>query len=147
MRYKEAFKDLPVSMNPYDKANSEPNFWLSCLIIDKDAMCKQVRGEKDYCYNSEKGKTCPQEILDELAKVNAEGRPIWKPMHMQPIYRMNGFVTKGGNGRARTNAYIAGDALDVGMDIFSRGLCLPSDNKMTVEQQERVIETIKRCFE
>lgn len=147
MRYKEAFKDLPVSMNPYDKVNSEPNFWLSCLIIDKDAMCKQVRGEKDYCYNSEKGKTCPQEILDELAKVNAEGRPIWKPMHMQPIYRMNGFVTKDGNGRARTNAYIAGDVLDVGMDIFSRGLCLPSDNKMTVEQQERVIETIKRCFE
>ena len=147
MRYKEAFKDLPVSMNPYDEVNSEPNFWLSCLIIDKDAMCKQVRGEKDYCYNSEKGKTCPQEILDELAKVNAEGRPIWKPMHMQPIYRMNGFVTKDGNGRARTNAYIAGDALDVGMDIFRRGLCLPSDNKMTVEQQERVIETIKRCFE
>ena len=147
MRYKEAFKDLPVSMNPYDKANSEPNFWLSCLIVDKDAMCKQVRGEKDYCYNSEKGKTCPQEILDVLAKVNAEGRPIWKPMHMQPIYRMNGFITKDGNGRARTNAYIAGDALDVGMDIFSRGLCLPSDNKMTVEQQERVIEIIKRCFE
>ncbi len=147
MRYKEAFKDLPVSMNPYDKVNSEPNFWLSCLIIDKDAMCKQVRGEKDYCYNSEKSKTCPQEILDELAKVNAEGRPIWKPMHMQPIYRMNGFVTKDGNGRARTNAYIAGDALDIGMDIFSRGLCLPSDNKMTVKQQERVIETIKRCFE
>ena len=54
MRYKEAFKDLPVSMNPYDKVNSDPNFWLSCLIIDKDAMCKQVRGEKDYCYNSEK---------------------------------------------------------------------------------------------
>lgn len=147
MRYKEAFKDLPVSMNPYDEVNSEPNFWLSCLIIEKDAMCKQVRGEKDYCYNSEKGKTCPQEILDELAKVNAEGRPIWKPMHIQPIYRMNGFVTKDGNGRARTNAYIAGDALDVSMDIFSRGLCLPSDNKMTVEQQERVIETIKRCFE
>lgn len=147
MRYKEAFKDLPVKMNPYDKVNSEPNFWLSCLIIDKDAMCKQVRGEKDYCYNSEKGKTCPQEILDELAKVNAEGRPIWKPMHMQPIYRMNGFVTKYGNGRAQTNAYIQGGATDIGMDIFSRGLCLPSDNKMTPEQQDRIIEVIKRCFE
>ena len=147
MRYKEAFKNLPVSMNPYDEVNSEPNFWLSCLIIDEDAMCKQVRGEQDYCYNSEKGKTCPQEILDELAKINAEGRPIWKPMHMQPIYRMNGFVTKNGNGRANTNAYIAGDALDVGMDIFNRGLCLPSDNKMTLDQQERVIETVKKCFE
>ena len=147
MRYKEAFKDLPVKMNPYDEKNSEPNFWLSCLIIDEDAMCKQVRSERDYCYVSESGKTCPHEILDELAKINAEGRPIWKPMHMQPIYRMNGFVTKDGNGRARTNAYIAGEANDVGMDIFNRGLCLPSDNKMTPEQQDRIIEVIKKCFE
>ncbi len=147
MRYKEAFKDLPIKMNPYDEKNSEPNFWLSCLIIDENAMCKQVRGETDYCYNSESGKTCPQEILDELAKINAEGRPIWKPMHMQPIYRMNGFVTKSGNGRARTNAYIAGEANDVGMDIFNRGLCLPSDNKMTAEQQNRIIEAVKHCFD
>lgn len=147
MRYKEAFKDLPVKMNPYDEKNSEPNFWLSCMIIDKDAMCKQVRSERDYCYVSESGKTCPHEILDELAKINAEGRPIWKPMHMQPIYRMNGFVTKDGNGRAKTNAYIAGEANDVGMDIFNRGLCLPSDNKMTPEQQDRIIEVIKKCFE
>lgn len=147
MRYKEAFKDLPVKMNPYDEKNSEPNFWLSCMIIDEDAMCKQVRSEQDYCYVSESGKTCPHEILDELAKINAEGRPIWKPMHMQPIYRMNGFVTKDGNGRARTNAYIAGEANDVGMDIFNRGLCLPSDNKMTPEQQDRIIEVIKKCFE
>lgn len=147
MRYKEAFKDLPVKMNPYDEKNSEPNFWLSCMIIDEDAMCKQVRSERDYCYVSESGKTCPHEILDELAKINAEGRPIWKPMHMQPIYRMNGFVTKDGNGRARTNAYIAGEANDVGMDIFNRGLCLPSDNKMTSEQQDRIIEVIKKCFE
>ncbi|WP_294847858.1 DegT/DnrJ/EryC1/StrS family aminotransferase [uncultured Eubacterium sp.] len=147
MRYKEAFKDLPVKMNPYDEKNSEPNFWLSCMIIDEDAMCKQVRSERDYCYVSESGKTCPHEILDELAKINAEGRPIWKPMHMQPIYRMNGFVTKNGNGRARTNAYIAGEANDVGMDIFNRGLCLPSDNKMTPEQQDRIIEVIKKCFE
>lgn len=147
MRYKEAFKDLPVKMNPYDEKNSEPNFWLSCMIIDEDAMCKQVRSERDYCYVSESGKTCPHEILDELAKINAEGRPIWKPMHMQPIYRMNGFVTKDGNGRARTNAYIAGEANDVGMDIFNRGLCLPSDNKMTPEQQDIIIEVIKSCFE
>ncbi|MCI6354401.1 DegT/DnrJ/EryC1/StrS family aminotransferase [Eubacterium coprostanoligenes] len=147
MRYKEAFKDLPVKMNPYDEKNSEPNFWLSCMIIDEDAMCKQVRSERDYCYVSESGKTCPHEILDELAKINAEGRPIWKPMHMQPIYRMNGFVTKDGNGRARTNAYIAGEANDVGMDIFNRGLCLPSDNKMTPEQQDIIIEVIKKCFE
>ena len=147
MRYKEAFKDLPVKMNPYDEENSEPNFWLSCMIIDESAMCKQVRSEQDYCYVSENGKTCPQEILDKLAEINAEGRPIWKPMHMQPIYRMNGFVTKYGNGRAQTNAYIQGGATDIGMDIFSRGLCLPSDNKMTPEQQDRIIEVIKHCFE
>ncbi len=146
-RYKEGLKDLPVKMNPFDEAKSIPNFWLSCLIIDEDAMCKQVRGELDACFVKEAGKTCPTEILDAIASINAEGRPIWKPMHMQPIYRMNPFITKKGNGRANTNAYIAGDAVDVGMDIFNRGLCLPSDNKMTPEQQDAVIEVIKKCFE
>lgn len=146
-RYKEGFKNLPVSMNPYDAKNSEPNFWLSCLIIDKDVMCKQVRGERDALYISEHGKSCPTEILDAIASINAEGRPIWKPMHMQPIYRMNPFVTREGNGRAKTNAYIAGGCVDVGMDIFDRGLCLPSDIKMTEEQQAVVIEIVRSCFE
>lgn len=146
-RYKEGLKGLPVSMNPYDAENSEPNFWLSCILIDKDAMCKQVRGEKEAIYLPEHGKSCPTEILEAITSINAEGRPIWKPMHMQPIYRMNGFVTRQGNGRARTNAYIEGSCTDVGMDIFSRGLCLPSDNKMTVEQQDRIIEVIRSCFE
>ena len=145
--YKEGFKDLPVSMNPYDEKNSEPNYWLSCMIIDQEAMCKQVRSEKDALYAGEKGKSCPTEILETLAKYNAEGRPIWKPMHLQPIYRMNPFVTKDGNGRAGTNAYIEGSSADVGADIFARGLCLPSDNKMTAGEQERVIEIIHRCFE
>ncbi len=146
-RYKEAFKNLPVSMNPYDRVNSEPNFWLSCLLIDKDAMCKQVRSETEALYISESGKSCPTEILEAISKLNAEGRPIWKPMHMQPIYRRNGFVTIEGNGRASTNAYIEGGAIDVGADIFNRGLCLPSDNKMTSEEQDIIIEAIKRCFE
>ena len=152
-RYKEGFKDLPVMMNPYDAENSEPNFWLSCLLIQPEAMCRQIRGEQEAIYISEPGKSCPTEILETLAKYNAEGRPIWKPMHMQPIYRMNGFVTREGNGRAKTNAYISGGAvgkdgmsLDVGMDIFQRGLCLPSDNKMTAEEQEKVIEIVKGCF-
>ena len=145
-RYKEGLKDLPVTLNPFDN-NSDPNYWLSCLIIDKNAMCKQVRGEKDALYISEKGKSCPTEILDAIAAINAEGRPIWKPMHMQPIYRMHSFVTANGNGRARSNAYIKETGMiDVGSDIFERGLCLPSDNKMTVEQQDVVIEIIKRCF-
>ena len=146
-RYKEGLKGLPVSMNPYDEKNSVPNFWLSCLIVDPDAMCKQVRGEQDALYIAEAGKSCPTEILQAIASINAEGRPNWKPMHMQPIYRMNGFNTRNGSGRAVTNAYIAGSREDVGMDIFNRGLCLPSDNKMTVEQQESVIKIIHRCFE
>lgn len=146
-RYKEGLKDLPVKMNPYIESEMEPNFWLSCIIIDKDAMCKQVRSETDALYISESGKSCPTEILETLTAYNVEGRPIWKPMHMQPIYRLNPFVTKDGNGRAKTNAYIAGGCADVGMDIFERGLCLPSDIKMTVEEQAIVIELIKRCFE
>ena len=146
-RYKEGFKDLPVRMNPFDEENSEPNYWLSCMLIDKEAMCKQVRGEKEALYIPEHEKTCPTEILDAIASINGEGRPIWKPMHMQPIYRMNPFVVRDGNGRARTNAYINGGCLDVGMDIFERGLCLPSDNKMTEEQQEQIIKIVKSCFE
>ena len=67
-------------------------------------------------------------------------------MHMQPIYRMNPFVTAEGNGRARSNAYIADGCVDVGMDLFDRGLCLPSDNKMTAEEQDVVIEIIRGCF-
>lgn len=147
MRYEEGFKGLPVHMNPYDEKNSEPNFWLSCMIIDKEAMCKQVRGEQDALYISESGKSCSTEILETLAKYNAEGRPIWKPMHIQPIYRMNPFITVNGNGRGQTNAYIAGDLEDVGADIFERGLCLPSDNKMTAEEQDKIIEIIRSCFD
>ena len=153
-RYKEGLKDLPVTMNPYDTENSEPNFWLSCLLIKPEAMCRQMRSECEALYVSERGKSCPTEIMETLAKYNAESRPIWKPTHMQPIYRMNGFVTREGNGRAKTNAYVNGGAtgkdgkpLDVGMDIFERGLCLPSDNKMTVDEQDIVIEIIKDCFE
>lgn len=146
MRYKEGFKGLPVSMNPYDEKNSEPNFWLSCMLIDEDAMCRQVRAERDVLYLSESGKSCPTEILETLAKYQVEGRPIWKPMHMQPMYRMHGFVTKDGNGRGGSNAYIAGETTDVGADLFQRGLCLPSDIKMTAQQQEQIIELIRSCF-
>ncbi|AMN31876.1 DegT/DnrJ/EryC1/StrS family aminotransferase [Clostridium perfringens] len=153
-RYKEGLKGLPIHMNPYDEENSEPNFWLSCMIIKQEAMCKQVRGDDEVLYISESGKSCPTEILEILEKYNAEGRPIWKPMHMQPIYRNNAFITREGSGRAKTNAYIQGGnlgvdgkPLDVGSDIFNRGLCLPSDNKMSEEQQELIIQIIRSCFE
>ena len=147
-RYRDGLADLPVEMNPYAAEEAEPNFWLSCMLIRPEAMCRQVRGDRDALYVSERGKSCPTEILETLAKNNAEGRPIWKPMHLQPIYRMNAFVTRNGNGRARSNAYIRETGFrDVGDDIFNRGLCLPSDNKMTPEQQSGVIELIHRCFE
>ncbi len=145
-RYKKGLRDLPVRMNPY-REESEPNFWLSCLMIDSHAMCQQVRGEKESLYVTESGKSCPTEILAALTFFHVEGRPIWKPMHMQPIYQMNAFVTKNGNGRAQSNAYIASNRIDVGADIFHRGVCLPSDNKMTEEQQDVVIDIIHRCFE
>jgi len=132
-RYKEGFKGLPVTMNPYDAENSVPNFWLSCLLIDKAAMCRQERGDCEATYTTEPGKSCPSEILDTLAAQNAEGRPIWKPMHMQPIYRENPFVARE-------------EGTDVSADIFARGLCLPSDIKMTEAEQDMVIETVRSCF-
>ena len=145
-RYRDGLKDLPVQMNPYEVDKAVPNYWLSAMIIDRDAMCKQVRSDNDAAFVPEHGKSCPTEILQAIAGINAEGRPIWKPMHMQPMYRMNSFVTASGEGRAKTNAYIAGGVEDVGADIFQRGLCLPSDNKMTPEQQAKIIEVIRRCF-
>lgn len=131
-RYKEGFKDLPVHMNPFIAEESEPNYWLSCILINKDAMCNQMRDDLHAHYVSEKGKSCPTEILETLAEYNIEGRPIWKPMHMQPIYAQADFVSV--------------DDYDVNADLFERGLCLPSDIKMTAEQQDIVIEIIKNCF-
>lgn len=145
-RYEKGLAGLPVRMNPWDRDKSLPNFWLSCCTIDEDAMAPMVRGERDYLYKSEIGKSSPQEILEALAAFNSEGRPIWKPMHLQPLYRNYAFITADGNGRGRSNAYIAQNGTDVGADIFRRGLCLPSDNKMTPEQQERIMEIIHACF-
>lgn len=132
MRYKEGLKDLPIQMNPYIADIMEPNFWLSCLLINEDAMCEQSRSDTKASYYKEKGKTCPTEILEKLESINAEGRPIWKPMHMQPIYKSNSFVSLNDE--------------CVGEDIFRRGLCLPSDNKMTTDEQDQIIEVIRSCF-
>lgn len=132
-RYKEGFKDLPVTMNPFIEDSMEPNFWLSCILINEDAMCTQSRSETETSYVSEAGKSCPDEILEVLDKYNVQGRPIWKPMHLQPLYKSNGFVSK--------------DGVDVGADVFNRGLCLPSDIKMTAEEQDIIIEIVRSCFE
>ena len=147
MRYKDGLKDLPLTMNPYIEGVMEPNFWLSCLLVDKEGMCKQVRSDKMALYIKHPGKSCPTEIFEQLMSHNAQCRPIWKPMHLQPIFRMNPFVTVEGDGRGRSNAYISEScAVDVGADVFERGLCLPSDNKMTAEEQGRIIQLIRRCF-
>ena len=112
-RYEEGLKGLPVKMNPYLE-NTVPNFWLSCLTIDKGAGVTAM------------------ELLNKLSEANIEGRPIWKPMHMQPVFKGHDFIS----------AYDK----PVNEDIFERGICLPSDIKMTVEEQNFVIEVIKECF-
>ena len=132
-RYKEGLKDLPVQVSPYIEGEMVPNFWLSCMIIDEDAMCEQTRDDHTPHYVHEYGKSCPTEILETLAKYNAEGRPIWKPMHMQPIYKDNPHV------QVRENS--------VGEDVFRRGLCLPTDINMTPEEQEIIIQIIHMCFD
>lgn len=139
-RYKQGFAGLPVSMNPYDEAVSVPNFWLSCLIVDKNGMCSQTVNETEATYISEQGKSCPAEILKKLTEYNAEGRPIWKPMHMQPIFKGNKFVSRDGDGESARQK-------NVSRDIFERGLCLPSDIKMTAEEQDVIIQIIRSCFD
>jgi dTDP-4-amino-4,6-dideoxygalactose transaminase len=112
-RYEEAFKDIPVKMNPY-LDYTRPNFWLSCMLINEDC------------------KISPMTVMEELAKANVEARPIWKPMHMQPLFENSDFVS-------------ANDK-PVCEDIFARGLCLPSDIKMTESEQDAVIDIIKSMF-
>lgn len=131
-RYREGFKNIPVSMNPIP-GNVHSNYWLSCMIIDKEAMTKQTRGDLEATFEKEAGKTCPTEVLELLLKYNAEGRPIWKPMHMQPIFKENDFIQ-------------VDEAINVSADIFERGLCLPSDNKITPEQQDIIIEIVRSLF-
>ena len=145
-RYREGFRDLPVQMNPI-APDTEPNYWLSAMVIDREAMCAQVRDDSKALYIAEQGKSCPSQILETLSAYNAEGRPFWKPMHMQPMYRMHEFITANGAARAKTNAYIESKTTDVGADLFDRGLCLPSDNKMTAQQQDQIIEIVRSCFE
>lgn len=112
-RYLAAFSDLPLTMNPY-YPNSEPNFWLSCILMEKGCEVH------------------PLTIMEALAKEGIESRPIWKPMHMQPVFAHCDFISLGEQ--------------SVGEDIFARGLCLPSDIKMTQEDQERVIRAVRACF-
>ena len=112
-RYVQGLKDAPVKMNPYLE-DTMPNFWLSCMTINEEVGIS------------------PLELADKLNEANIETRPIWKPMHMQPVFKNNDFIS----------AYDK----PVNEDIFARGLCLPSDIKMTEEEQDFVIEAIKECL-
>ena len=127
-RYREGLSGCPVKMNPFLE-NSIPNFWLSCITVDPEAMCTQIRSETGTFWQHEPGKTCPDEIAAKLLDRNIESRPIWKPMHMQPFFKERDLIGTG-----------------VGEDIFARGICLPSDIKMTAKEQDAVIETVKNCF-
>lgn len=112
-RYQKGLSDLPVTMNPY-LADSLPNFWLSCMTVNEGINVD------------------PMDIIRKLADMNVEARPIWKPMHMQPVFEGYDFI-------------FAQDK-PVNEDIFARGLCLPSDIKMTEEEQNYVIDVIRSCF-
>ena len=132
-RYKDGLSDLPLTLNPHI-ADSEPNYWMSCILIDRDAMCRQERTDKDVTFKTEPDKSCPTEIFETLKSLNAESRPIWKPLHMQPVYK-------------DCPAVSVDDDFSVCEDIFERGLCLPSDNKMQPDVQDKVISVIRKCFE
>ena len=140
-RYQEGLQNLPL------KVHGGGNYWLSCALIDADAMEPFAMADRHAAYQPESGKSCPTELLEAMKAFNAEGRPIWKPMHLQPLYRGNEYVTKQGRMRGNSNAYIVREQHpEVTSDIFQRGLCLPSDVQMTPEQQDIVMNIIRRCF-
>lgn len=127
-RYEKGFSGIPVKMNPYLEDTS-PNFWLSCMTIDKNYLSEHTRSVNMFSYKHEDGKTCPDEIACRLNEYNIETRPIWKPMHMQPLYKEYEFISTG-----------------VGEDIFDRGICLPSDIKMSRTEQDVVVNVIRDLF-
>lgn len=140
-RYVDGLKDLPATVH------AGGNYWLSSMLINKEAMADTMRGNRRAIYEKTSGKSSPTEILEALDAFNAEGRPIWKPMHLQPMYRSNDFIGRSGLMRGTSDAYIKhNECVAVTEDIFERGLCLPSDNKIDEARQEIVMEVIRRCF-
>ncbi|MBP9997226.1 MAG: aminotransferase class I/II-fold pyridoxal phosphate-dependent enzyme [Lachnospiraceae bacterium] len=130
-QYEKAFADIDeISMNPLNP-DGDANCWLSGMIIDKSC------------------KVTPDAVMDALQAENIESRPVWKPMHLQPVYADNDFFTA--KGLQKNVAPTKGDNgvgwdESVGGDIFRRGLCLPSDIKNTEEDMELIIKTIRGCF-
>ncbi|KAI4443522.1 DegT/DnrJ/EryC1/StrS family aminotransferase [Schaedlerella arabinosiphila] len=140
-QYREGLKDLPVTIH------GGGNYWLSTILIEKDTMESFVRGDRESLYLPVAGKSCPSEIMEALGTFGAQCRPIWKPLHLQPMYRGDEFITVYGRTRGNSDAYIKHTKTpEVVTDIFMRGLCLPSDNKMTEDVQDVIIDIIHRCF-
>lgn len=146
-KYVEELEPLGVEMNPYVAEESDPNYWLSCMKIDPNSLCEMTISEWSYTYKNVHGRTCPMEILEALEAFFSEGRQIWKPLHLQPMYRNYEFISvdskrqMGGGFFSQILEYS-----DESMDLFRHGICLPSDIKMTEEEQEQVIEIIYACY-
>ena len=145
--YADKLQLLGVEMNPYDAERSEPNYWLSCMRLDANSLCEMTRSGKSYTYESVHGRTCPMEVLEALEVFGAEGRSVWKPMHLQPMYCNHEFISVDGGRRTFGRFYNkVEERVDEGRCLFEQGVCLPSDIKMTQEEQERVIEIIYACY-
>ena len=113
-RYKEAFKDMAdIKMQPIPE-NTKPNHWLSVITIKEDSKVK------------------PLDIMVALEKENIESRPVWKPMHMQPVFEKCDFIK------------VADEP--VSKELFETGVCLPSDTKMTKEEQDKIVNIIKNLW-
>lgn len=143
--YADRLEPLGVELNPYDAKVSEPNYWLSCMRLDSNSLCAMTWSNQSCTYRDEHGRTCPMEIVEALEAFLAESRPIWKPMHLQPMYRNHEFVSVDGGWEYECFSQMLETADESG-SLFGQGVCLPSDIKMTVEEQERVIEIIYACF-
>lgn len=147
-RYADRLAALDIEMNPYDSRLCEPNFCCSCMMQGDNSLCEHQRSDKGYAYSTVHGRTCPDEILDALEAFHVEGRPAWKPMHMQPLYRNHEFVSADGCRRRFREFYVKMLAeSDEGAYIFGRGICLPCDVGMAADEQERVIEIVFGCFQ
>lgn len=145
--YADRLEPLGVELNPYDAEVSEPNYWLSCMRLDENSLCAMTRSEQSYTYRDEHGRTCPMEVLEALEAFSAEGRPVWKPMHLQPMYRNHKFISVDGGRRMIEECYSQMfESVDESESLFGQVVCLPSDIKMTEEEQEQVVEIIYACF-
>jgi len=147
-RYQEELDGDIMYMNPVGEG-TEPNYWMSCMTCESNIQFQETRSEREYTYTNQHGTASPMEIYDALEAFNVESSPVYKPMSMQPVFREFDQITL--DGSKREYAEFDQDGFwvrcDVAKECFERGLCLPSDIKMTGEEQERIIEIVRSCFD